>query len=185
MRILGIAGSLRTGSYNRALLNAAAELAPDGMHVDVWDRLGDIPHYNADLDNDESRPAVVDDFKGAIGEADGVLVVSPEYIYGVPGVLKNALDWASRPPNKSSLGGKPAGVMGASTSLIGTARAQVQLRDALFACMVNVMPYRDVAVGMAKDKFADGRLTDEKTRDFVREYLRALADFVSRVAGGS
>ena len=178
MRILGIAGSLRAGSYNRALLAAAAELAPEGVRIEPWERLREVPPYDADEDTDERRPESVRDLKRALTEADGVLIATPEYTYGIPGVLKNALDWASRPGYASPLARKPAGMMGASGGAIGTARAQMHLREVLYASLVRVMPHRGVLVGGAKQKFADGRLTDEPTREFLASYLRELADFV-------
>ena len=183
MRVLGIAGSLRAGSYNRALLAAAVELAPDGVRIDVWDRLREVPHYDGDLDSDERRPEPVAELKRRIAEADALLIATPEYTYSVPGVLKNALDWASRPGYKSVLAGKPAAIMGASGGAIGTARAQAHLREILYASLVSVFPHPGVAVAGAAQKFADGRLTDEQTRTFVAAFLRDFAAYVRRLQG--
>lgn len=180
VRILGFAGSLRGGSYNRALLHAAHELAPEGVEIETFD-LAPIPLYNADLDTDAKCPEPVERFKETIGNADGLLVVTPEYNHGVPGVLKNAVDWASRPGRNSVLKGKPAGIMGASPGAIGTARAQEHLKQILEAPLAHVMPHPGVLVGGAKEKFgAEGRLTDEATRSFVEDYLQELAGYVRR-----
>jgi chromate reductase len=122
MRVIGIAGSLRRESYNRSLLEAARALAPAALTI-VPFQLNDIPLYNADYDADHLRPAEVTRLKQEIAEADALLVVTPEYNHSVPGVLQNAIDWASRPGGKSPLAGKPAAVMGASTGAIGSARA--------------------------------------------------------------
>src|SRR5690242_14601242 len=113
MRACGIAGSLRGGSYNRALLRAAVALAPSGVEIRVFDRLADVPPYNADVEA-KGDPEPVGALKQAIRDADALLIVTPEYNYGVPGVLKNAIDWASRPPTGSVLNGKPAAIMGAT-----------------------------------------------------------------------
>src|ERR1043166_7383167 len=113
VRVCGIAGSLRKGSYNRALLRAAVELAPDGLEITVFERLGDVPLYNADVEA-EGDPEPVVALKAAIRQADALLIATPEYNYGVPAALKNAVDWASRPPSKSVLDGKPAALMGAT-----------------------------------------------------------------------
>jgi chromate reductase len=177
-RIVGIAGSIRAGSLNRALLQAAVELAPEGMEIEPWDGLREVPPYDAGLDRDGARPAPVDDVKRRIAGADGVLLVSPEYNYSVPGVLKNAIDWVSRPGYQSVLVGKPVAIMGASGGVAGTARGQVHLRDVMYATLSRVFPHADILVGQAGAKFHDGHLTDEPTREFVARYLRRFADFV-------
>src|SRR5712691_36275 len=127
MRVLGIAGSLRRGSYNRALLEAARSLAPAGMEIDIFD-IRTIPLYDGDLDQDATRPADVQRFKQAIKDADAVLIASPEYNFSVPGVLKNAIDWASRPAFTSVFVEKPVAIVGASPGAVGTARAQEHLK---------------------------------------------------------
>jgi chromate reductase len=180
MRVMGIAGSIRHGSFNRALLVAATELAPEGMQVVPWDRLREVPFYDAALDTDALRPEPVADLKRAIAEADGLLIVTPEYNYSIPGVLKNAIDWASRPAYKSVLAGKPVAIMGASGSAMGTARAQIHLREVMYSTLARVMPHAGVLVNLAPQKFQDGRLSDEKTRTFVAEFLR---DFEAYVKG--
>ena len=177
MIVLGIAGSIRAGSYNRALLEAARELAPRGVELRVWDRLRDLPHYDAELDTDELRPEPVAELKRAIGEADGLLFATPEYNYSVPGVLKNAIDWASRPGYSSELAGKPAAIMGATPSAVGTARGQAHLREVLYALLARVFPDPGVLVNAASSKFVDGRLADEATRRFAAEFLSGVAVF--------
>src|SRR5690606_28963397 len=126
--VCGIAGSLRQGSYNRALLRAAQELAPPGMEIRVFERLREVPPYDADLEA-MGDPEPVRALKQAIAEADALLIATPEYNHGVPGVLKNAIDWASRPPRSSVLSGKPTAIFGASPGVTGTARAQAALRQ--------------------------------------------------------
>jgi chromate reductase len=182
MNVLGIAGSIRRESYNRALLDTARQVAPHGMSIDVFDLAG-IPLYNADLDTDAVRPDEVVRLKAAIAAADALLVVTPEYNYSVPGVLQNAIDWASRPGMQSVLAGKSAGIMGASTGAIGTARAQQQLKLVLMGTLSLVMPHAGVLVGQAKDKFdAAGTLTHGPTRQFVAAYLQELETWTRRVA---
>ncbi len=127
IKVVGIPGSLREGSFNRGLLRAAIELAPASMEIQMFTRLGDIPPYNADVD-DKGNPEPVQALKTAIREADAMLIATPEYNYGVPGVLKNAIDWASRPAGQSVLNRKPAAIMGCSQGLGGTIRAQHVLR---------------------------------------------------------
>jgi chromate reductase, NAD(P)H dehydrogenase (quinone) len=126
--VVGFAGSLRRGSYNRALLRAAMELAPPTLHI-VSHELDAIPLYNADVEAAGAPPTVAQ-LRDAIRNADGLLIATPEYNHGVPGVLKNTIDWLSRPPNDSALNGKVAAVMGASRGMTGTARGQSQLRQA-------------------------------------------------------
>ena len=179
MRVLGIAGSLRKASFNRALLRAAQELAPEEMEITVFD-LSPIPSYNEDVEKD-GDPGPVAALKDAIRSADALLFVSPEYNYGVPGVLKNAIDWASRPPGKSPLNGKPAAIMGASQGTGGTMRMQLALRQAFVFTETYAMLKPEVYVARAQDKFdAEGRLTDEKTREFVGKLLAALVPWAQK-----
>ena len=177
---LGIAGSLRRASMNRGLIRAAVELAPRGTVVETWD-LADIPLFNADVEA-QGDPAPVAAFKDAIRRADALLIASPEYNHCVPGVLKNAIDWASRPARHSVLTGKPVAVMGASTGRGGTARAQAHLRDGLAYTNGFVLPLPEVLVDLGGTKFdADGNLTDEETRGEVRDLLVALAAWTRRL----
>jgi chromate reductase len=181
LRVLGFAGSLRAASYNRMLLGAAVELAPEGMEIEVFD-IGGIPLFNEDVEAAGTPPAV-EAFRDAIRRADALLIATPEYNHGVPGVLKNAIDWASRPPRKSPLAGKPAAVFGASPGMTGTARSQTQLRASFVFTDTPVLPQPEVLVFRAHEKFdADGRLTDEPTRAFVGRLLVALADWTTRLA---
>lgn len=182
LEVLGVAGSLRRASFNRALLRAAVELAPLSMRIRVFE-IGDLPLYNADLDTDEHRPAAVREWKEAVSRADGVLLVSPEYNHSVPGVMQNALDWASRPSMKSPFRGKPVGIMGASGGLFGTARGQQQLKLVLMSMLAYVMPHPGVAVTQAATRFdAEGTLVDATTREFVTDYLTELEARIRRFA---
>jgi chromate reductase len=184
MRILGIAGSLRAKSLNRALLRAAQELAPQGMQIESFD-IAPIPSYNADVEA-QAVPEPVVAFKNAIREADGLLFVTPEYNYGVPGVLKNAIDWASRAAQgeKVVLNGKPAGIIGASPGAGGTMRAQAQLRQAFIFTQTYALQGPELAVARAHEKFdADGSLSDDATRELVRKYLVRLAAWTERLRG--
>jgi chromate reductase len=179
--VCGVAGSLRRQSYNRALLRAAQELAPAGMEIRVFDRLAEVPLFNEDVEA-AGDPEPVQALKRAIGEADALLVATPEYNHGVPGVLKNAIDWASRPPRGSVLAGKPAAIFGASPAVTGTARAQAQLRQAFVFTQTPAVLQPEILVYRAHEKFdAEGRLTDEKTREFVGRLLRELADWTRRL----
>src|SRR5207302_8604919 len=160
LTILGIPGSLRRGSYNRAALRVAQQLVPSGARLEVAE-IGQLPLYNQDLEAEP--PGVVTDVKRRIRAADAILFVTPEYNYSVPGVLKNAIDWASRPPDQP-FNGKPAAIMGASPSMLGSARAQYHLRQ---TCVyLNIFPVNqpEVFIAGANNKFdADGGLTDEPT----------------------
>jgi chromate reductase, NAD(P)H dehydrogenase (quinone) len=179
--VCGIAGSLRRDSYNRALLRTGQALAPEGMEIRIFDRLGEVPLFNQDLES-EGDPEPVAALKRAIGEADALLIATPEYNHGVPGVLKNAIDWASRPPRGSVLAGKPTAVFGASPGITGTARAQSQLRQAFVFTDTPALPQPEILVYRAHEKFdADGHLTDEKTRQFVEKLLRELRDWARRL----
>jgi chromate reductase, NAD(P)H dehydrogenase (quinone) len=179
VRILGIPGSLRQGSYNRAALRAAIELVPEGATLDVFELHG-IPGFNQD-DEGNPPPQVVE-LKRRIRAADALLFVTPEYNYSVPGVLKNAIDWASRPYGDSAWSGKPAAIMGASPGNIGTARAQYHLRQ-IFV-FLNIFPINqpEVMIGNAAARFdAAGKLTDDTTKTFIRELLRNLVDWTRQL----
>ncbi len=181
LRVLGIAGSLRAGSYNRALLRAAQELAPEGMEITLFERLREIPPYDEDL-RAHGEPEPVTALKEAIRAADALLIATPEYNYSVPGVLKNAIDWVSRPPDRSPLRDKPAAIMGASGGLSGTAKAQHHLRQIFVFTQTHALLQPEVQVRNAATVFdANGRLTDERTRDFVRRQLVALAEWTRRL----
>jgi chromate reductase len=179
-RILGFAGSLRRASYNRGLIRAAREHAPTGTVVEVFD-LGDIPLYNQDVEDAGEPPSVVA-FKSAIARADALLVATPEYNHGVPGVLKNAIDWASRPRVTSPLRDKPVGVMGASPGRGSTARAQAQLREAFVFTGACVMPQPELLVSLAGSHFDDdGNVTDPDLRASIVELVEALRQWTHRI----
>jgi len=180
--VCGIAGSLRKASYNRALLRVAQELAPSDMEIRIFERIGEIPHYNEDIEK-QGDPEPVQALKHAIGEADALLIATPEYNQGVPGVLKNAIDWASRPARRSVLAKKPTAIFGASPASTGSARAQSQLRQDLVFSDVPVLVQPEILVYRAQEKFdAELRLTDEKTREYVGKLLEALADWTRRLS---
>ena len=185
VRILGIAGSLRRQSYNRALLRAATQITPEGATVDVFEIDG-IPPFSED--DEQEPPAKVVELKRRIRESDAVLFVTPEYNYSIPGVLKNAIDWASRPYGDSAWSGKPAAVMGASTGSIGTARAQYHLRQVMV--FLNMFPLNqpEVMVGGADERFDTvGNLTDDETREYVGRLVQSLVDWTRLIGqrGGS
>jgi chromate reductase len=180
IRILGIAGSLRRGSYNRAALRAATQLVPADATLDIFE-LDGIPGFNQD--EEQHPPAKVVELKQRIRAADAVLIVTPEYNYSVPGVLKNAIDWASRPYGDSAWNGKPAAIMGTSVGTIGTARAQYHLRQTFV--FLNMLPLNqpEVMIGNAAERFdGEGNLTDETTKDFIRRLLRNLVDWTRRLS---
>ena len=180
INILGIAGSLRRQSYNRSALRAAKQLAPEGVTVNIFEIDG-IPGFNED--DEKNPPAKVVELKKQIRAADALLIVTPEYNYSVPGVLKNAIDWASRPYGDSAWSGKPAAIMGASIGTIGTARAQYHLRQ-IFV-FLNIFPINqpELMIGNAAERFdAQGNLTDEKTKEYVRELLQSLAEWTNRIS---
>jgi chromate reductase len=182
LKVLGFAGSLRRASYNRALLRAAQEHAPDGMVIDIFD-LAPVPLYNGDLEADGDPPGV-DALKAAIRAADAVLMVTPEYNHGVPAVTKNAVDWASRPPREAPLGGKPVGIIGASPGMTGSARGQSQLRQAFEFTNSFCMPQPELLVFKAHEKFDEaGRLTDEATARYLARYLEAFLAWGLRFKG--
>lgn len=182
VRVLGIAGSLRAGSFNRALIRAAVELAPAGMEIRAFEALAAIPLYNADVEA-QGDPEPVAALKAAIGDADALLISTPEYNCGLPGLLKNVVDWASRPPGKSVLNGKPAAIMGATPGGLGTARAQQQLRQSFVFTQTYALLQPEMYVSRAHEKFdADGRLTDEPTRQQLQRLLQAFSEWAARLA---
>ena len=179
MNVIGISGSLRKGSFNTAALRAAQGLAPEGMTIEVA-QIGDLPLYNDDV-RAAGFPPPAERLRAQIAAADAVLLVTPEYNYSISGVLKNAIDWASRPPSQP-FEAKPVAIMGASPGLFGSARAQYHLRQMLI--FLNAMPVNrpEVMIGQAQNKFdADGNLTDEPTREFIRKLLVSLRDWTERL----
>jgi chromate reductase, NAD(P)H dehydrogenase (quinone) len=179
VRILGIAGSLRRGSYNRAALRAAMQLVPQDAALEVFE-LDGIPGFNQD--EEQNPPAKVAELKQRVRNADAILIVTPEYNYSVPGVLKNAIDWASRPYGDSAWNGKPVAIMGASIGTIGTARAQYHLRQ-MFV-FLNMFPINqpEVMIGNAAERFdPQGNLADEATKDHIRRLLQSLVQWTVRL----
>jgi chromate reductase len=182
IHVLGIAGSLRAGSLNTAALRAAAELLPEGMTLEIYD-LSAIPMYNADVDAN-GTPDAVQDIKNRIAAADALLIATPEYNYSIPGVLKNALDWASRPAGRSPLNSKPLAIMGVAAGRFGTVRAQMNLRQVAYAMNMLLLNRPEVMIAQAADKFdAQGRLIDETSRQQIAELLAALAEWTGRLQG--
>jgi chromate reductase len=183
VRILGFAGSLRKDSYNRALLRAATGLVPDDATMETYD-LSSIPPFNQD--HEKTPPTAVAEFKARIRAADAILIVTPEYNYSIPGVLKNAIDWASRPYGDSAWEGKPVALMSASTGMLGAARAQYHLRQTFV--FLNMYPVNrpEVIVTFATQKFdAEGKLLDEKTRELIGQLFRELVAWTRRLGSKS
>jgi chromate reductase len=182
VHILGFSGSLRKGSYNTSLLRVAAQLAPPEVTLETFD-LAPIPLYNGDVES-AGFPEPVVRFKQRIASSDALLIATPEYNYSIPGVLKNAIDWASRPPKDSPLNGKPVAFMGAG-GLLGTARAQYHLRQV--CVFTNMLPVNrpEVFIMHASERFdADGNLTDEMYRELIRSLLASLTEWTRRLRGG-
>src|SRR5512135_510788 len=179
VHILGFAGSLRKQSYNKAILVAALEMVPEDATLEIFDLEG-IPPFNQDLER--QPPEKVKEFKSKIRAADAILIATPEYNYSIPGVLKNAIDWASRPYGDNAFDGKPVAIMGASIGALGTARAQYDLRRSFV--FLNMLPLNrpEVMVPLVQDKVdANGRVTDEKTRKKIRELLQSLTLWTRRM----
>ncbi|MEJ2726742.1 MAG: NAD(P)H-dependent oxidoreductase [Deltaproteobacteria bacterium] len=177
--ILGFAGSLRKGSYNKALLRAALELVPKGAELEIFDLEG-IPPFNQDLENEPCEK--VKQFKAKIRAADAILIATPEYNYSIPGVLKNALDCASRPYGDNALEHKPVAIMGASSSMMGTGRAQYHLRQCFVFLTCFALNHPEVMVPFAQEKIdKEGKVTDPKTREKIRELLESLVAWTNRL----
>ena len=173
MRVLGLSGGLRRDSLNRKLLGAAAGELPDGVELEVWDGIGSLPIYDADLDGPEP-PAAVAELREAIEGADALLIATPEYNHSIPGGLKNALDWASRPFPDNAARSKPAAVIGASTGLFGAVWAQAEVRKVLGAMGAEVVD-RELPVGTADEAFdEDGSLRDPDIEEELRSILAEL-----------
>ena len=179
IKVLAIVGSLRRGSYNKLLLQAVLELKPQDMEIESAD-IADIPPYNEDV-REKGFPAPVQKLREQIRAADAILFVTPEYNYTIPGVLKNAIDWASRPPEQP-FNQKPAAMMGASISRLGTARAQYHLRQSCVYLNIHVLNQPEVMVADAARHFADDRLTDENARKLITQLLLNLEAWARRLA---
>ncbi len=181
VKVIGISGSLRKNSINSALLTAAVSLAPESMKIEEH-AINDIPFFNEDVLNKEI-PEPVKVLKEVIKNADGLLIVTPEYNYSVPGVLKNTIDWLSRPVGSSPLNNKPLGIMGATSGISGTIRAQLHLRQiAVFTNMI-AMNRPEILIQKAGDKFdKDGHIIDSITEEHIRKYLIAFEQWIKRVS---
>ncbi len=183
MRVLGISGSLRRDSYNSALLRAAAERLPAGVELVEYEELAAIPPYDADLEEDGHTPAAVEELRAAVRGADAVLVATPEYNHSIPGVLKNALDWVSRPAGESALMGKPAAAVGASTGMFGAVWAQAETRKVLGALGGRVVE-RELPIPRAQELYADGRLQlSPEQSEQLQEILAELVAEVEELRG--
>jgi chromate reductase len=179
MKILGISGSLRTDSYNTLALRAAQKLAPEGITLTIAD-IAAIPFYNDDI-RGSGEPAAVTALKAQVRAADAVILATPEYNFSIPGVLKNTLDWLSRPP-EPPFENKPVAIMGASLGPLGTARVQYHLRQVLVFMNTFTVNKPEVFIGHAASKFdADGQLTDEATAKFIVDLLLSLQKLTARV----
>jgi chromate reductase len=183
LEILGFAGSLRKGSFNRGLLRLAGEIMPAEAVLEIFD-LAEIPPFNLELELD--MPHAPRELKKAIEKADALLIATPEYNYSFSGVLKNAIDWASRPTGSNSFAGKPAAIMSASTGFMGGGRAQYHLRQVLTGLNVMVLNKPELMVTMGSEKFdAEGNLTDGKARENLAKLLEALVAWTQRLKGDS
>jgi chromate reductase len=177
--ILGFAGSLRKGSYNKSLLNAALELIPENAKLEVFDLEGILP-FNQDFES--QPPQIVKEFKRKIRAADAILIATPEYNYSVPGVLKNAIDWASRPYGDNAFEDKPVAIMSASGGMLGGARAQYHLRQTFVSLNMHSLNRPEVIVTFASEKIDDkGKVVDEKTREKISKMLANLVDWTIRL----
>ncbi len=178
IKILGIAGSLRKQSYNRGLLQAALEVVPPNCQLDIFD-LEEIPLYNQDKET--NLPPSVVRLKTAVRAADAILIATPEYNYSIPGVLKNAIDWASRPYGDSAWDNKPVALMGASPALQGTSRSQYHLRQVFVYLNMHPLNRPELMIGSAENKFdSQGKLTDPKAHQKIGELLVALATWARK-----
>ncbi len=181
VNILGFAGSLRKDSYNRSLLRAALELVPKDAKLEIFD-LDGIPPFNQDLENQPSEK--VKEFKAKIRAADAILIATPEYNYSIPGVLKNAIDCASRPHGDNAFERKPVAIMGASPGMMGTARAQYHLRQCFVYLTCFALNQPEVMVPFAQEKIdKEGKVTDQKTREKIKELLEGLVTWTNKLKG--
>ena len=180
LKILGIAGSLRKASYNRGALRAAQQLCPEGARIEVFE-LDGIPAFNQD--EERTPPAKVTEFKKKIRDADAILLVTPEYNYGMPGVLKNAIDWASRPYGENALDGKPCAIMSAAMSMGGGIRAQYQLRQCFVFLNMEAVVQPEVAINNVSERFdQQGNLKDETSKKLIVQLLQNLVEKARRLS---
>ncbi len=182
IEVAAIVGSLRRQSYNRSLLRTAILIQPENMHI-YEVAIDQVPFFNEDLER-EGDPASVVELKRALARADALLILTPEYTYSIPGVLKNALDWASRPAGRSVLRGKPVAIMGASVGRSGTMRAQLHLRQIFVQIGMVAIPEPEVFVTFAKDKFNGlGELSDQTSLDLTKQLLDNLVEWTAMLQG--
>jgi chromate reductase len=184
LNVIGICGSLRKGSFNRMVLNALPGWAPDGMKISEAPPWADFPIYNADIQNSTGFPAAVQTLAEAVRAADGVIFVSPEYNYSIPGGLKNAIDWVSRVPNQPFVG-KPVALISASAGILGGGRMQYDLRRCMIFLDALTLNKPEVFIGGAMQKFDDktGQLKDEQAIGFIKQELAAFAKFITAHGG--
>jgi chromate reductase len=179
INILGMAGSLRKDSYNKAALRAARQETPPDAKIEIFD-LEDISLFSQDIENQPSQAVKI--FKEKIGAADAILFVTPEYNYSISGVLKNAIDWGSRPFGNNSWNSKPAAIISASPGLLGGARAQYHLRQILVTLNMFALNFPEIMISAAHTKFdGQGNLTDEETRKRIRQLVQALVDWTKKL----
>ncbi len=179
MKILAICGSLRKESFNKGALRAAIEVAPKGVKIETAE-IGNLPLFNQDFE--KNPPEIVVEFKKKIGSADAILFVTPEYNYSISGVLKNAIDWASRPYGDSAWEGKPAAIMGVSSGTKGTVRAQLQLRQMFIFLNIYALNKPELMIDATGKFDPDGNLTDEETKERISELLKALAAWTQKLS---
>lgn len=178
LNLIGLSGSLRAGAYSTAILNSLKDALPDGVKLELHG-LGELPLFNDDLDGD-GAPAAVTALRQAVLAADGLVVASPEYNHGMSGVLKNALDWLSRPAPRSALLDKPVLTMTSSPSPLGGVRAQQQLNETFIATRSRLVIRRQIVIGAVAAKVVDGQLTDQPTLDFILEGVSDLQALCTR-----
>lgn len=184
LRAVALAGSLRHGSYNKLLLANVVRLAPPSLEITVWDGLRGVPPFDEDVATEQGDPPVVAGLRAAIKAADALIVVTPEYNYGVPGVLKNALDWVSVPPGRSGLEDKVVAILGASPSILGTARAQTQLRALFVFTQSHVVTHPEVFVTQAAKRFDEsGLLLDPGATKLIGRLLDNVVHLARRLGG--
>lgn len=178
-KILGFAGSLRTQSYNKALLRAAQTLTPEGVELEIFDLEG-MPLFNQDLENEPVQR--LKEFKAKIRAADAILIATPEHNYSIPGVLKNAIDCASRPPGDNSFEHKPVAIMGGSIGMMGSSRAQYHLRQCFVFLSCFALNHPEVMVPFVQEKIdKDGNVTDQKTKELIGQLIVNLVDWTRRL----
>ena len=179
LKFLGFVGSLRKNSYNKALMKAALTLLPKNVTLEVFD-ISEFPQFNQDLE--QTPPRLVTQFKAKIREADAILIASPEYNYSIPGVLKNAIDWASRPYGENAFEDKPVAVMSASIGALGGGRGQYHLRQSFVFLDMHPLNRPEVMLPFAHNNVdAEGNLTNEQTKDLIKQLLEALAEWTLRL----